>query len=297
LLLDRRMSKCIDLVTSHPYRSPLAPVYQPESKEQLKQRRRQLRQQRRIRVIKSLWRFICMIGILTGLGWVINQPDWTISRPEQIRVEGNQYLSDMTIRSMLAIPYPKLIMELSPAQLTAKLIDRSSIANVKIDRGVLPPHLVVQIQDFPPVAKIMQTETTHSQIFIDERGLQLPISSYRPAVWRSLPTLKLRLPTPGTCPEWTQLYHAIHTSPVAIGIIDCRNPQNLILQTELGKVRLGSIGDKSKLNSQMQQLDRLRNWQKHTLPEDVELLDLENPESPKFQLKRSTASPAKFSLK
>ena len=197
---------------------------------------------------------------------------------------------------MLAIPYPKLIMEIAPAQLATQLVERSAVANVKIDRGVLPPHLVVQIQDFPPVARIMQTQTTHSQVFIDERGLQLPISSYRPAVWRSLPTLQLRLPTPGTCPQWTQLYRAVRTSPVAIGIIDCRNPQNLILQTELGRVRLGAIGDKSKLNSQMQQLDRLRNWQKHTLPEDVELLDLENPDSPKFQLKRPPTAPNSTSL-
>jgi cell division protein FtsQ len=236
-----------------------------------------------------------MMGILASLGWVINQPDWMISRPEQIRIEGNQYLSDTTIRSMLAIPYPKMIMELAPAQLTTQLIERSSITNVKIDRGILPPQLVVQIQDFPPVARIMQTETTDSQIFIDERGLQLPLSSYRAVVWQSLPKLQLRLPTQGVCPEWTQLYQAIHTSPVAIGIIDCRNPQNLILQTEIGKVKLGSIGDKLRLNHQIQQLDRLRNWQQHTAPDDVELLDLENPEFPKLQLKRSTAIPAKFS--
>jgi cell division protein FtsQ len=238
-----------------------------------------------------------MSGILIGLGWIIDRPDWTISQPEQIRVEGNQYLSDRTIRSLLAIPYPQSIVELAPAKLTAQLIERTAIANVKIDRGILPPHLIVQVQDFPPVARIMQTQTTHSQIFIDERGLQLPISSYRPAVWRALPTLQLRLPTPGTCPGWDRLYRAIETSPVAIGIVDCRNPQNLILQTELGKVKLGSIGDKPKLSSQMQQLDRLRNWQKHTLPEDVELLDLENPESPKFQLKRSDDLPTKSSLK
>jgi cell division protein FtsQ len=271
-------------------------VYQPESKEQLKQRRQQLRQQRRIRVITSLWRFSCTIGIMAGLGWAIGQPDWTISKPEQIRVEGNQYLSDATVRSMLAIPYPKLIMELAPAQLATQLIERSAVANVKIDRGVLPPHLVVQIQDFPPVARIMPTQTTHSQTFIDERGLQLPISSYRPTVWRSLPTLQLRQPDRGSCTQWPQIYQAVRTSPVAIGIVDCRNPQNLILQTELGKVRLGAIGDKSRLNHQMQQLDRLRNWQKHTLPEDVELLDLTNPDFPKFQLKRSTTAPSQISL-
>jgi cell division protein FtsQ len=261
-------------------------VYQPASKEQIKQRRRQLRQQRRLRAVKSLWRFLCMSAILAGLGWLVNQPDWTISKPSQIQIQGNQYLSDATIRSMLSISYPKLIIELAPAQLTTQLIERGSIATVKIDRGLLPPHLIVDIQDLLPVARIMREDGTDSQTFIDERGLQIPISSYRATVWPSLPTRRVRLPSSGICPEWTQLYRAVHTSPVAIGIIDCRNPQNLILQTELGKVRLGAIVDKSRLSDRMQQLDRLRDWQKHTDPKSVDYLDLENPDLPKLQLKQ-----------
>ena len=246
-----------------------------------------------------------MSGILTGLGWVIDRPDWTISKPEQIQIEGNQYLSDTTIRSMLEIPYPKLIMELAPAQLTAQLIakltpqpiDRSAV-NVKIDRRILPPQLIVQIQDLPPVARIVPTNTTtHAQTFIDERGLQLSVSSYRPAVWRSLPTLQLILPTQGACPGWSQLYWAIHASPVSVGVVDCHNPQNVILLTEVGKIRLGAIGDKLKITTQMQQLDRLRNWQQHARSEDVELLDLENPNHPKLQLSPPTAVPAQVKLK
>jgi cell division protein FtsQ len=274
-------------------------VHQTASKDQLKQRRRQLRQQQRVRVVKSLWRFVCTIGIVVGLAWVVNQPDWRISKPEQIRIEGNQYLRDATIRSMLAIPYPKLMMELAPEQLTAKLIQRSSVANVKIDRGLLPPHLLVQLQDFPPVAGIIQADGNDPQNFIDERGLQLPLASYRATVWRSLPGLRLRLPlpSPGACPNWSQIYQAVRASPVAIGIIDCRNPQDLILQTEVGKVRLGAIGDKVRITNQIQQLDRLRDWQKHTDSIDVDYLDLENPDAPKFKLKEPVSTPSKPILK
>jgi cell division protein FtsQ len=214
-------------------------VQQPASQEQLNQRRSQLKQQRRVRVIKSLWRLACMSGILAGLGWVVSQADWRISKPEQVRIQGNQYLSDATIRDWLAIPYPKLMMELAPAQLTARLVGRGSIASVKIDRELLPPRLLVRVRDLPPVARIIRDETTDSQIFVDELGRQLPLSSYHSTVWQSLPKLGLMPPSEGICPEWNQLYQAIHASPVAIGTIDCRNPQNLILQTELGKVRLG----------------------------------------------------------
>jgi cell division protein FtsQ len=261
-------------------------VQQPLSPEQLKQRRRQLRRQQRIRVIKSLWRFGCMCGILTGVAWVAQRRgDWTIATPEQIRIEGNQYLTDRTIRSMLAVKYPQSIVELAPASLTEQMLERGSIASARIDRGVLPPHLLVQVRDLPPVARIMQDETTESQLVVDERGRQQPISSYRDLVQQSLPKLRLRLPARGECPGWQQLYQAIRTSPVTIGIVDCRNPQNLILQSEVGKVRLGSSGEESRLSSQIQQLDRLRNWRNYTDPLGVDYIDLGNPNAPRLQLK------------
>lgn len=238
-----------------------------------------------------------MSAILAGIGWVVSHSDWKISTAEQIRVEGNQYLSDQTVRSLLAIPYPKLIMELAPEQLTAKLMTQGSIASAKIDRGLLPPHLVVQIQDLPPVARIIAADDTPLQIFVDERGRQLPLASYRPAVWSSLPTLQLRLPATGICPEWARLYPAVHTSPVAITMIDCQNPQNLFLQTEIGKVRLGAEGATNlTLPARIQKLDLMRNWQQDPNrkidPTHVDYIDLENPDSPKFQMK-PTQAPAK----
>jgi cell division protein FtsQ len=259
------------------------------SKTQLK-KRRQSRQQRRIRAVKSLWRFGCMSAILGGLGWAISRSDWKISKAEQIRVEGNQYLTDSAIRSILAIPYPKLIMELAPAQLTTRLITKGSIASAKIDRGLLPPHLVVQVQDLPPIARVLPDHDTPLPIFVDERGRQLPISSYQPKILSSLPKLQLRLPSTGVCPDWAQLYQVIQTSPVTIGIVDCRDPQNLFLQTEIGKVRLGSAGINDRSSERIQQLDRLRDWQKEAGSADVDYLDLENPDAPKLQLKPGIAS-------
>ncbi len=257
---------------------------QPVSKLPQKKRRKS-RPKQRLKVVKSLWRFGCMSAIFGGVGWVASQSDWKISKAEQIHVEGNQYLTDQTVRSLLAIPYPQLVMELAPAQLTAKLIAQGSISSAKIDRGLLPPHLTVQIQDLPPIARIIQADNTLSQIFVDERGRQLPLSSYRPTIWSSLPTLQLRLPSTGVCPEWAQLYPVVHRSPVAITMIDCRNPQNLFLQTEIGKVRLGAVGESARLTARIQQLDRLREWQKYADPSSVDYLDLENPDAPRLQLK------------
>jgi cell division protein FtsQ len=239
-----------------------------------------------------------MSGIFVGSIWAICQIDWTISKPEQVRIEGNQYLSDTTIRSMLAISYPKSLVELGAEQLTARSIERGLAIDARVDRGLFPPHLTVQIQDLPPVARLVRDPTSESsEIYIDERGLELPLASYRQSVSQSLPTLQLRLPAQGACPQWVQLYRAVRTSPVAIGVIDCRDPQNLSLQTEIGKIRLGAIGDRARLSSQIQQLDRLRDWQKLTRDRDVDGLDLENPNFPKLQLKQPVTVPAKLDLK
>lgn len=237
-----------------------------------------------------------MSAILGGFAWTVSRSDWQISKAEQIRVEGNQYLTDRTVRSILAIPYPKLIVELAPEQLTAKLIAQGSISSARIDRGLLPPHLVVQVQDLPPIAQIILDDGTLSQIFVDERGRQLSISSYQPTILSSLPKLQLRLPSAGICPDWAQLYQTIQTSPVRIGIVDCRDPQNLFLQTEIGKVRLGAAGVNSRSHERIQQLDRLRNWQKDPGSVDVDYLDLENPDAPKLQLKPSLTSTGRSEL-
>lgn len=245
--------------------------------------------------MKSLWRFGCMCGILTGVAWLATRPDWHISKPEQIQIEGNNYLTERAIRSMLAMSYPQSLVELAPERLSAQLLEQGSIASVKIDRGLLPPQLHVRVRDLPPVARIMRDETTESPLLIDERGRQQPISNYRNLVQASSPKLRLMIPERGECSGWQQVYRAIRTSPVLIGIVDCRDPQNLILQTEVGKVRLGISGDESRLNNQIQQLDRLRNWRKYTDPLEVDYLDLENPDTPKLQLKQSgTISPKLF---
>jgi cell division protein FtsQ len=270
----------------------------PSSVEQVRQRRRQLRQQRRIRAVKSLWRFGCMSGILTGVVWVAYQPDWTISQPEQIRIQGNRYLSDAAIRARLAIPYPQSIFQLAPTQLTANIIKHGAIISARVDRELLPPRLLVQIEDRPPVAQFQRVDSQSPPAFLDERGNPIPVSNYRATVQQTAPQLRVFAPKQGMCPNWTQLYHAVHSSPVLIHSIDCSDPQNSILQTEIGKVRLGSLGDRQRLLTQIQQLDLLRDWRKHTkLPHvvEIEYLDLEDPAAPKLQLKESGTIPPKSS--
>ena len=254
--------------------------------KQQKKRRRQLKQQRRVQSVQSLWRFACMLVLLTGVGWFVSQPNWTISKPQQIQIKGNNYLSESAIRSMMGIRYPKQLMDLEPEQLRTQLLARKSIVSASVDRALLPPHLTIQVRDLRPVAQVIRNPSKPPTAFIDERGVEIPIGNYLPTVQRSAPKLRLLAPERGICPNWLELYPVIDASPVAIGIIDCHNPQNLFLQTEVGKVRLGNIGTKARLTTQIEQLDRLRNWQKSNNSSQIDYLDLESPNfPPKLQLK------------
>lgn len=240
-----------------------------------------------------MWRAVWTLGIVGGLGWLVAQPYWHIAKPEQIQIEGNRYLTDTAIRSRLGIAYPTAILQLSPSNMSERAIASGSIAQVQIDRSLLPPRLVVRVRDLLPVAGAIGDDPTQPQNFLDENGRQLPLSSYRSTVVKLLPKLRVRLPVQGDCPNWSLLYRAVKSSPVAIGIVDCRQPHDIMLQTEVGTVRLGAATDKHRLASQLQQLDSLRNWQQHTptdllgrtLRERVMYLDLEHPDRPKLQLK------------
>ncbi len=232
-----------------------------------------------------------MLVMLTGVGWFVSQPNWTISKPEQIEIKGNNYLSDVAIRSMMAIRYPQPLMDLEPEKLRTQLLARRSIVAASVDRVLLPPHLTIQVQDLRPVAQVVRDPSKPPTAFIDERGVETAIGNYLPTVQKQAPKLRLIQPERGICPNWQNLYPVIDASPVAVGIIDCQNPQNLFLQTEVGKVRFGNVGTKARLTAQIEQLDRLRNWQKSNNSSQIDYLDLESPNfPPKIQLKPKPAS-------
>lgn len=272
----------LKLPTTH-YPLPTHPMYQSVSPADVKKRRQQLRRQRRIKFLQALWRFIWMVGIIAGVTWLLLQPSWKISTPAQVEIVGNRYLSDDTIRSLLPIRYPQWLIQLEPEKIRQELLQQGGITAVDVDRALVPPRLTIRIDDRPPVAMVISAaEPDMPQGFLDPSGKFTPIARYR-NIARPTPKLKVILPSSNRCSHWEQIYPAINTSPVAIGVLDCRNSSNLMLQTEIGKVKLGSYVNDRHLAEQIDQLDRLRNWQTSADPHQVDYLDLENPAFPKLQ--------------
>lgn len=92
-------------------------------------------------------------------------------------------------------------------------------------------------------------------------------------------------------PYWTELYQALNQSSVKVMEIDCQDPTNLILKTELGTVHLGTpsfhLSEKIRVMAQMRHLPVQLNLSQ------IEYIDLKNPEYPLVQMnhKKPQGSP------
>lgn len=251
------------------------------SATELAARRRKLRQRRRIGTARTIWQVLALGGLAGSLVWAIAQPDWTIRQPEQIKIEGNQFLSAAAIRSLLPLTYPQSLLRIQPQAIAAKLEAAGPIAAATVTRQLLPPGLTIQIKERQPVAVVEMPGASKQQAagLLDAQGTWMPLESYK-ALDRSLPLPELKAIGCNTQYQnyWSSLYQAISRSRIKISTIDCQDPANLILQTELGTVRLGAYSD--RLPEQIGALERLS-----ALPRQIELrkiayIDLADPSLP-----------------
>jgi len=178
-----------------------------------------------------------------------------------------------------------------PQAIAESLEDAAPIAEATVTRQLMPPGLIIQVQERQPVAIAQgQTQTTSEPGFLDERGVWMPQSSYRSLKANvELPTLQVRGQNEHYRPYWSQVYPVVHHSPVKILEIDWRNRANLILETELGNVHLGS--DSSQLAEQLAVLDRMRQLPTQLQPSQIAYIDLKNPDRPVIQMKTASETP------
>jgi cell division protein FtsQ len=251
----------------------------PFSNEELRDRRRQLRQERRIHTLKVLWQVLLLGAIGGGVTWSMTQPDWIIRKPQQVSISGNQSLTENAVRNMLGLRYPASLLQIEPQELHSRLLAQGSVVNATVHRELLPPRLRVQVRDRLPVATVDRSINNKiTKGLLDETGHWLPRNSYRLTA-SQMP--KLHLVANESCPGWTELYRAVQQSPVQVSEIDCQDTLHLSLKTEIGTVRVGEF-DRTKIYKQLQKAHELRNWQQSTTLKNA-IVDLENPQSPKLE--------------
>jgi cell division protein FtsQ len=252
-----------------------------------------------------------------------------------VKIEGNRFLATQTIRSLLPIQYPQSLLRIQSSQISEALTTKAPIAEAIVERHLFPPGLVIKVQEREPVAQAIYgsggkpaqsdskiivkgekgkatdnsnpspnpnpgnsakaaIDSTPPDAFLDENGMILPIESYTKLNQGiKLPDLKI-LGNPDVYrSQWASFYPILRRSPVKIQSIDWQNPANIRIKSDIGWIHLGPLGRSFTL--QMQQLDKMRHLDKRLPPEQIDHIDLRNPNNPTIQLKNNRSVAPKSS--
>lgn len=272
------------------------------SRNELFERRRQLRWKRRWRALQAFWRVVALLGLMVATLWLMTLPGWVIRQPSQITIRGNELLTPDMVRSLVPVRYPKSIWEIQPEAVAKALTSRGPIAQAVITRNVFPPSLTIDIQERRPVAiafaptpgleldTLSQFPPSAAIGLLDATGALIPVDNYTrlgPAL--QLPALRILGIRDQYRNQWSRLYQEISRSPVAVQEVDWRDPANLVLKTELGPVQLGPLDH--RFPQQMLALNQMRRLPNTIDRGDIVSFDLRDPRSPLIQMRRSQVNP------
>ena len=268
-----------------------------EQKQQLKRnyynRRQQIKKTQRLQWWLNCWRSLLLLALASGLGWVVIRPHshWLIKDTTQIEIKGNQFISEPAIKELVTIAYPQSILRLPSPKLIQDLRSQPAIREISVTRQILPPTLTLKIKERLPVAIAFENKSVKKRIsvgteaigFVDAEGVLLPKSFYTSVKSDfPLPSLRVIGLSQLNQSDWSKIYPLVSSSTVKISQIDGRNPRNLILTTELGKVFLGSYQE--QLAEQFQVLSQMAELPSDINPSEIDYIDLTNPKSPAIHL-------------
>jgi cell division protein FtsQ len=257
------------------------------SSTQLKKRRQHLQQQRRTQFWQGAWRSLMIWVIAGGLTWGIARPEWVIQEPQQIKIEGNKLLSAQKIHSLLSLSYPQSLFHIQPPELAQELEAFAPIAEARVERQVFPPGLTVEISERVPVAiaqRIQANQDSPQLGFLDAQGVWIPLEQYSDL--SSNPdalSLRVTITKDSELTHWSDFYESIRYSTVKIFAVNWQNPNNLILETELGTVHLGRYTP--QLREQLTVLAQMGHLPDHLDYRLLDYIDISDPNSPLIQLK------------
>jgi cell division protein FtsQ len=265
---------------------------QPTSRAELAQRRKQMRRARRSMRLKSSWRFLMVALLAGGAISMTTQPTWVLRRADQVKVEGNQFLSVQTIRGLLPIQYPQSIFRTQPGAIVETLKQKAPIIDAAVDRQIFPPSLTVRIRERTPVAQLVDPDgakaprekgkvaRSQGHDLLDDSGVVIPIESLNALNQTlKLPGLRILGRIETIRPQWLGCYQFLRNSPVRIQQIDWRNPTNLVVTGEIGTVHLGAYNS-TEFPRQLRAMDGMRRIGEKIPKEQIDYIDLRNPDKP-----------------
>jgi cell division protein FtsQ len=246
---------------------------------------------------------------------------WVLKDAGQIVIKsGGQVLTQKDIYSLLGLSSPQSLWRIEPSLIADSLRKQPNIAQATVRRRLLPPGLIIEIQERVPVAiaQITKNQRITSCVLtpsftgkpsevksclqnsgmanqqnelglLDASGVWMPLSRYISINPKAkLPRLIVIGAIAQYKPFWTQLYEAISHSSLKVTEINFQDPTNLILKTELGIVHLGSLSN--RLPEQIQALVQMRRLPNEVNPSNIDYIDIKNPAIPLVQMNQKKPS-------
>lgn len=85
------------------------------------QRRRYIRQQRQLQLLRKLWQFLAVTAVTALCLWVSLRQEWHLRSSQQIEVIGNRYIPTSDLQAIVPISYPQSIFQLDPQAIATHL--------------------------------------------------------------------------------------------------------------------------------------------------------------------------------
>ncbi|AFY62498.1 cell division protein FtsQ/DivIB [Synechococcus sp. PCC 6312] len=283
--------------------------------DSIQQRRKQLKNQKRLRSLANIWRTGVLMGLTGSLAWGLTLPDWMIHQPSQVTIIGHKLLKTEAIQALLPVRYPQSLLRLNPQGIIQGLEATLPVQRVTIARHLFPPTLIVGIDERLPVAMVLcercrikspaNLEQGPASIWmLDAQGLVAPRTSYvndqlqSPASYPKLRgyfvpsqagSRSIMEIDPQRQKEWQTLFPLVAGLDMDVKEIDWQNPRNIILQTRFGPVHLGAYSP--RLPAQLAALKRLEQLPQYLNPQQLVYIDLVNPDEPLLQMKTTVVRP------
>ena len=223
----------------------------------------------------SLWRSSLIITLAMSLGWAATLPYWKIKHPNQIKISGQKLVGEDSVRSAIDFDYPQFIGTVNGLDISGRIESIPSIAVAKVNKQIIPPHLIISLQEKDPVA----IATSEGQVgFLNAEGEWISQQFYTNIGSKtSLPNLKVINYRSEYRTQWHQIYQLISLYPeLKINEIQWQKSGGLFVQTKIGKVFLGF--DSSRLEEQFKTMVKLDNLPSHSESSEIAYIDLSNLE-------------------
>jgi cell division protein FtsQ len=247
-------------------------------------KRKLKRQQQSEQFWQNVWSVSTVSALAALVAWGATLPEWNIRSTKQIEIKGNQLLSSEILKKMLPISFPQSIFSVKPQEIASQIEKNAPVSNVKVERTLFPAQLVISLTERRPVARFSYKGVIG---LIDPEGRLLPSQAYPMSMAK--PELLLLAEDQSLIgKDWRNVYKTINGKSLGISQIDWREPNNLVLTTQFGKVHCG-VFNKIKFERQMVILSQMNNNSfNQKLTESrvgkIAYIDLSDPQHPLIEL-------------